>query len=85
VRWLASLHDFFIQAIIVLLGTAALLTGAVICFGIASQELSNGLDSSFPGNLGFFLIGFIGALLAVRVIIVGISLLSPRFRAWYNS
>lgn len=84
-HYFASLHDFFIKLVIALLGAAAILTGALICFAIASQQLSAGLDSSFPASLGNFAIALIGAFLAVRVIAVGVSLLSPRFRDWYNA
>jgi hypothetical protein len=84
-RYFASLHDFFIRLVIGLLGTAAILTGALLCFAIASQQLSSGLDNSFPSSLGNFIIAFAGAFIAVRVIVVGTSLLSPRFRGWYDA
>lgn len=84
-RYLASLHNIFLKLIIIILGAIAILTGALVCFGIASQELSKGLDQALPGNLPSFLISFLGALLAVRLIVIGGSLLSTRFRAWYNA
>ncbi|HVV67336.1 MAG TPA: hypothetical protein VHB72_04725 [Candidatus Saccharimonadales bacterium] len=84
-RYLGSLHNFFLKLIVIIIGTMAILTGALVCFGIASQELSKGLDQPLPNNLLSFLISFLGALLAVRLIIIGGSLISPRFRAWYNS
>lgn len=84
-RWFASLHDFFLKAIIIVLGGIAVLTGFLVCFGIASQELNNGLSGSFPGNMGHYLISLVSAVIAVRIIVIGICLLSPRFRIWYNS
>lgn len=84
-RYFESLHDFFVKLIIILLGTMAILTGAVVCFGIASQQLNKGLDQSFPDDLLPFLVSLFGALLAVRLIVIGTSLLSPRFRIWYNA
>jgi len=84
-RYLASLHDIFLKLIIGLLGTAAILTGTLLCFAIASQQLSAGLDNSFPGNLGNFATALVGAFIGVRVITIGISLLSARFRGWYNA
>lgn len=84
-RYLASLHDFFMKLVIGLLGAAAILTGTLVCFAIASQQISFGLDNSFPANLANFAVALIGAFTAVRVITVGISLLSARFRGWYNA
>lgn len=82
-RWLGSLHDFFIKLLIVILGAAALLVGSVICFGIASQELSNALAEAFPTNLESFVLSILAAVVSVRIIVFGITLLSPRFRRWY--
>lgn len=84
-HYLESLHDFFLRTIILLIGIAAIATGVLLCFGIASQELSAGLDDTFPANIGAFAISLIGTLLAMRIIAVGVSLLSPRFRNWYNA
>lgn len=84
VRYLASLHDFFMRSLVIATGVTALVIGALLCFSIASQQLGIGLDTSFPANLGHFTIAYIGALLAVRTVTIGVSLLSVRFRAWYN-
>ncbi len=84
-RWFASLHDFFIKSLIIIAGAAALLIGTTICFGIASQELYYALTNSFPENLLPLLLSLVAAILGVRVVVIGISLLSRRFRAWYNS
>jgi hypothetical protein len=64
---------------------AAILTGTLLCFAIASQQLSSGMDNSFPADLGNFIVAPIGAFIGVRVITVGVSLLSTRFRDWYNA
>lgn len=84
-RYFASLHDFFLRAIIVVAGLAAILTGALLCFGVASQELSTALDTPFPSSLLNYVIALAGTLLTARVITVGLSLLFPRFRNWYNA
>jgi hypothetical protein len=84
-RWLASLHNFFLKMLVYILGALAIFTGAVICFGIASQELNNGLAATFPGNVGILLLSVIGAIISVRLIVLGISLLSRRFRDWYTT
>jgi hypothetical protein len=84
-KWLGSLHDFFLKLILVLGGTAAILTGVLICFAIASQELAYALADSLPLILLDLLLGFIAAVLSVRLVVIGISLLSQRFRIWYNS
>lgn len=84
-RWLASLHDFFLKAVVVLAGSAAIIISVTLCFGIASQELNNGLAEPFPGNIGSFVLSLVAAILSVRVAVIGISLLSPRFRRWYNT
>lgn len=83
VRWLASLHDFFVKTLILLTGIAAVAVGSLICFGIASQELRNGLVGSFPSNIGAFILSFIGALISVRVVAIGLTLASRHFRNWY--
>lgn len=83
VRWLASLHDFFVRMIVFLAGVAAVAAGSLICFGIASQELRNGLVNSFPTNLGAFFLSFLGALLSVRLVALGLTLASRHFRNWY--
>ena len=83
-HWLASLHDFFLKAVLILLGTAALVVGAIVCFGIASQELSNGLLMAFPGSAGALFISLVAAVLSVRMVVLGFSLLFRRFRIWYN-
>lgn len=84
-NYLQSLHDFFIKLVVVVVGLTAIFTGALLCFAIASQELSIGLNQSLPDNIVPLLISLVGALLGVRVIVVGLSLLSPRFRDWYNA
>lgn len=82
-RWLASLHDFFVKVLIVLAGMVAVLVGALVCFGIASQELSNGLLETFPSNAEAFLLSLVAALLSVRLIALGLTLSSRHFRSWY--
>lgn len=82
-RWLASLHDFFIKTLVVLAGMAIVLIGALVCFGIASQELRNGFLESFPSNAEAFALSVIGALLSVRLIALGLTLSSRHFRKWY--
>jgi hypothetical protein len=84
-RYFASLHDLLLKIIIVALGTIAILTGTLLCFAIASQQLSNGFAYYFPHDLVNFALAFAGAFIGVRFITVGISLLSPRFRFWYNA
>lgn len=83
--WLASLHDFFLTSVIVVLGGAAVLFGSIVCFGIASQELKNGLTDEFPTNAWEVAVSLIAAILSIRLIFLGISLLSGRFRNWYTS
>ncbi len=85
VRWLESLHDFFMLTIISIAGVSALLVGAVVCFGTASQELNNGLSEPFPHSVWPLGLSVLAAIVSVRVIILGISLLSPRFRNWYTA
>ncbi len=84
VRWLASLHDFFVIALAALVGLIAVGAGTLVCFSIASQELRNGLTGSFPGDIVPLLLSLVGALISVRLIVLGISLLSRRFRSWYT-
>ena len=84
-HWMASLHDFFLAAIIVILGGSAILFGSFVCFGIASQELRNGLTVGIPGNLGKLLLSLVAAVLSVRLIALGLSLISKRFRNWYTT
>lgn len=85
IRWLATLHDFFVKAILFILGAAAVSGGALLCFGIASQELRNGLVNGFPGNMWQFVLSLLAAILSVRFVALGISLLSARFRNWYTA
>ncbi len=82
-RWLGSLHDFFVKMLIFLAGVSAAAIGSLVCFGIASQELRNGLISTFPDNLGAFVLSFLGAYLSVRLIALGLTLTSKHFRNWY--
>lgn len=84
-HWLASLHDFFLTSIIFTLGTAALIFGSLVCFSLASQELRNGLTAGFPDSIQHLLISLIAAVLSVRLIALGLSLLSSRFRNWYTT
>lgn len=83
--WLASLHDFFVAAIIFIFGAGAILFGSVICFGIASQELRIGLTGTFPTSMEALFLSFAAAILSVRLITLGLSLLSSRFRNWYTT
>lgn len=84
-RYFASLHDFFIKALIGSVGFGSLLFGVLICFSIAGQQLGQGLYESFPGNIGYLAVAYLASLLAVRCSAIGLSLLSARFRAWYNA
>lgn len=83
VLWLASLHDFFVKALIAIVGMVSALSGALICFGIANQELHNGTATSFPRNLLLILVSLFAAALSVRLIVIGLSLTSRHFRNWY--
>lgn len=84
-RWLASLHNFFTKTLVTLIGVVTIASGALVCFGIASQELRNGLLGSFPGNIWPLLLSLVGALISVRVVALGLSLASQRFRNWYTT
>lgn len=84
-RWFASLHDGFLKAIIFVAATITILIGVLVCFGIASQELNDGLSATFPANAGALVLSLVGALLSVRLIVLGVSLLSRRFREWYTT
>lgn len=84
-RWLASLHDFFVKVLAAIIGVIATGAGALVCFSIASQELRNGLIGTLPGNVVAFLLSLVGAIVSVRLIVLGVSLLSSRFRNWYTA
>jgi hypothetical protein len=84
-HWLATLHDFFLKLTIIVLGSAAVIAGVLLCFGIASQELQIGLARSFPSNLWPLVLSLFAAALSVRCVALGISLLSARFRSWYTA
>jgi hypothetical protein len=64
-------------------GAIALTAGATLCFGIASQELQDGLAGNFPAAVWPLLISIVAAVLSVRFVFMGITLLSARFRNWY--
>jgi hypothetical protein len=83
VRWLGSLHDFFVKALMSFAGLAAMATGSFICFSVASQELRNGLVDPLPTSAGELALSFIGAFLSVRFIALGLTLASRHFRNWY--
>lgn len=82
-RWLVSLHDFSVKMLVALAGLIVFILGAFVCFGVASQELRSGLLHAFPANLQPLLFSFIAGLLSIRLVVIGISLLSSRFRNWY--
>jgi len=84
-RWLGSLHDIFVKALVSFAGMAAVTLGAMVCFGIASQELNIGLVSPFPGDIIPLVLSAVGAVLSIRFIVLGLSLLSSRFRSWYTA
>lgn len=84
-HWFASLHDFFLKLVIAVAGGIALVSGALVCFGTASQELTDGLADSFPSNVLPLVVSLLGAVLSIRLIALGISLLSRRFRNWYTA
>ncbi|HYH36342.1 MAG TPA: hypothetical protein VD706_02465 [Candidatus Saccharimonadales bacterium] len=83
-RWLGSLHDFFITFLTLLLGVAAVTIGAMVCFGIASQELNDALSGNFPGNLLAWTLSLVAAVTSVRIIVFGLTMVSRRFRNWYT-
>ena len=85
IRYFASLHNFFIKMMIAVIGLAAILTGTLLCVTIASQQLYVGLNQPVPDNIVPLLLSAVGAFLGVRVFMLGLSLLSPRFRDWYNA
>lgn len=67
-RWLASLHNFFLKILIGGLGTAAIFIGATVFFGMASQELNKGLAETLPKNVALLLFSGIAAIISVRLI-----------------
>lgn len=83
--WLALLHNYFVKSLVALAGITILALGAFVCFSIASQELRSGLLHLFPSNLKPLLLSFFAAILSVKLIVIGISLLSSRFRNWYSA
>lgn len=82
-HWLSSLHDFFLKILIVFAGVLVLFLGTFICFGIADQQLDAGLAYEFPSNLQPLALSFVGALLSLRFVVIGLILLSSHFRNWY--
>jgi hypothetical protein len=83
-RWLGSLHDFFIKTFLIICGVLAFSIAFFVCFGLASQELKAGLIYGFPSNLTAIFLSILGAIISVRLIIIGLSLLSTRFLYWYT-
>jgi hypothetical protein len=82
-HWLATLHDIFLKVIIFAAAATAIAIGVLVCFGIASQKLHDGLSAAFPASVGSYALSLVGALLSVRLIILGLCLLSDHFRNWY--
>jgi hypothetical protein len=85
VKWLGTLHDFFVKLLLTLIGAAAIIVGALVCFAVASQELSDGLDTAFPHNLGALSISILAAVISIRIIVFGLTMISARFRTWYTA
>jgi hypothetical protein len=84
-HWLASLHDFFLASIVNIAGGLIVLFGSIVCFGIASQELRNALIDTFPTNAWELALALVAAILSIRFIALGLSLISSRFRDWYTT
>jgi hypothetical protein len=84
-RWFSTLHDVLLKSLVTFVGLLIFIFGAFICFGIASQELRSGLIQEFPSNIQPIIICLISAFLSVRLVTLGLSLLSVRFRNWYIS
>lgn len=84
-RWLASLHDFFLAAVIIAAGVFVLVVGVLFCFSYASEELKYGLTVAFPGNIKPLLLSGLFAIISVRLVALSLSLLSRRFRNWYTA
>jgi hypothetical protein len=84
-RQMGSLHNILVRLLVGFVATVIFALAILVCFGIASQELENSLGSAFPANLGYLMISAAGAILSVRLVIIGLSLISQRFRNWYGS
>lgn len=81
--WFDSLYNFFISAVTILIGVVAFFGGIFLVFGIASQQMRNGLSTMWPDNLVLFIFTLLAVVVGVRLAIIGICILIPRFARWY--
>lgn len=82
-RWFESLHDFLLKVLLEFGGLILLLFGIFVCFSFASYQLNFGLMVAYPESIERIILSIVSAILAVRLIIVGLCFLLPRFRRWY--
>lgn len=82
-RWFTSLHDFFLRLVITIVGFVLIACSSLICFSLASHELKQSLDNSFPANTLTIIICLLMSLVTIRLLVVGLCLTSRHFRQWY--
>ena len=83
-RWLYSLHDTIFKLLIIAGGLLLFGYGILVCFSLASHQLSIGLLLGFPAFIKPVLFSVLAAVLGVRLVVIALCVLSPRFRNFYE-
>lgn len=83
VHWFSSLHNFFFTALIILLSFALFGSAIFLAFVFAAQNIQSALTQQWPHNAISFGLSYIATVVGVRLLMIGVCVLLPRFRRWY--
>jgi hypothetical protein len=81
--WIISLNEFFKKALIKIIGALLLFASTFVFFIYASNQLKIGISEAFPASAYLLALSFAVAILAMRLLVNGVSLLLPAFTRWY--
>ncbi len=71
------------NAATLLIGGGALIFGMFLALAFASQQIQIGLQASWPYSFIPLILSFLAMVVGVRLTVIGVCILVPRFARWY--
>jgi hypothetical protein len=83
VRWLGSLHNFFLKLLIFCIGTVLFVSAIFLIYVYAAHQVQVGFIKTWPLNILPFGLSLLATIAGVRLVVIAACLTMPRFARWY--
>ncbi len=85
VRWFSSLHNFFLNLIIVSISSLLFGSAIFLAFAFATHNVQLAFTEQLPGTVLLLILSYVATLIGVRLLMIGLCLMTPRLARWYIS